>query len=130
MTQGEKRIVRLRNLVASLYDADLGQELVIRMILNPELDDLAVLTKAKWLFRNRLRDESHYVWMDDDEELGLLHNHDDTNRIHAGIELHRLISKYERVGKLVKIALGCYTLSGARKSIMRARNRQQEPESL
>ena len=129
MINAEKRIVRLRNLVASLYDADLGQELVIRMILNPELNDLAVLTKAKWLFRNRLRDESHYVLMDD-EELGLLHNRNDTNQIHAGIELHRLINKYERVGKLVKIALGCYTLSGARKSIMRARNRQQEPESL
>ena len=129
MTQGEKRIVRLRNLVASLYDVDLGQEMVTRMLSNPGLSDFEVLTKAKWLFRNRLRAEARYVLMDD-EELGLLYNRDDTNRIHAGIELHRLINKYERVGKLVRIALGCYTLSPGRKSIMRARNRQQEPESL
>ena len=129
MTDTERRIVRLRNLVASLYNADLGQEIAIRVILNPGLDDFAVLTKARWLFRNGLRDESHFVSMDD-EEIGLLHNHDDTNRIHAGIELHRLINKYERVGKLVKIALGCYTLSGGRKSIIRARNREQEPKSL
>ena len=129
MTNTDRRIVRLRNLVASLYNVDLGQEMVIRMILNPELTDLQVMTKAKWLFRNRVKSESRYVLMDD-EELGMLWNRDDTNRIHAGIELRRLMSKHERVAKLVKVMLGRSVLSRVRICVIRSINRDQEQESL
>ena len=129
MTRTEKRIVRLRNIVASLYNADLGQEIAIRMILNPDLTDLQVITKAKWLFRNQAKSESRYVLIDD-EQLGLLWNRNDTNRIHAGIELRRLMGKHERVAKLAKVVLGCYTLSRNRECVIRSINRDQERESL
>ena len=129
MTRTGKRIVRLRNIVASLYNADLGQEIAIRMILNPGLTDLQVITKAKWLFRNRVKSESRYILMDD-EELGKLWNRNDTNRIHAGIELRRLMSKHERVAKLVKVMLGRSVLSRVRICVIRSINRNQERESL
>ena len=130
MTNTEKRLVGLRDRVALQFDEDMAQEMVIRMILSPELTDLQVMTKAKWLFRNRTKSESRYVWMDDDERLGLLHNHDDTNRIHAGIELRRLMSKHERVAKLVKVMLGRGVLSRVRICVIRSINRDQERESL
>ena len=125
----EGRLVGLCNRVALQFGEDMAQEMVIRMILNPGLTDLQVITKAKWLFRNRVKSESRYVLMDD-EELGKLWNCNDTNRIHAGIELRRLMSKYERVEKLVKVVFGRWNLSPVRKSVIRARNREQERESL
>ena len=128
----ETKLVRLRDRVALQFGKDgedMAQEMVIRMILSPELTDLQVMTKAKWLFRNRVKSESRYVLMDD-EELGKLWSCNDTNRIHAGIELRRLMGKHERVAKLVKVMLGRSVLSRVRICVIRSINRDQEPESL
>ena len=129
MTNTEKRLVGLRNRVALQFGEDMAQEMVIRMILNPGLTDLQVTTKAKWLFRNHIKSESRYILMDD-EQLGALWNCNDTNRIHAGIELRRLMNKHERIAKLVKVVLGRCTLSRVRISTIRSINRDQERESL
>ena len=129
MTDTEKRLVGLRNRVALQFGEDMAQEMVIRMISNPGLTDLQVMTKAKWLFHNRIRSESRYVLMDD-EELGKLWNRDDTNRIHARIELLRLLRKYIRVAKLIRVELGIGSLSPTRRSVIRSINRDQERESL
>ena len=125
----EIRLVRLRDRVAPQFGEDMAQEMVIRMILNPGLTDLQVITKAKWLFRNRVKNESRYVLMDN-EQLGILWNCDDTNRIHAGIELRRLMNKHQRIAKLVKVMLGRGVLSRVRVCVIRSLNRDQEQESL
>ena len=124
----EIRLVGLRNRVALLYGEDLAQDMVIRMISKPELNDLQVLTKAKWLFRDILRRESWYVQIDQEEMDNLL-NYDDTERIHAGIELLRLYKKSQRIVTLIRVELGLLTLARSRMSEIRTINRNEEKES-
>ena len=125
----ETRLVGLRNRVALLYGEDLAQEMVIRMILSPELDDQQGLTKAKWLFRNTLKRESRYVQIGQEEMDNLL-NYDDTERVHAGIELLRLYKKSQRIVTLIRVELGLLTLARSRMSEIRTINRNEEQESL
>jgi len=125
----ETRLVGLRNHVALLYGEDLAQEMVIRMILRPELNDLQVLTKAKWLFRNTLKRESWYVQINQ-EEMDSLLNYNDIERVHAGIELLRLYKKSQRIVTLIRVELGLLTLARSRMSEIRAINRNEEQESL
>ena len=125
----ETRLVGLRDRVALLYGEDLAQEMVIRMILSPELDDLQVLTKAKWLFLDNLRKESRCVQVNQDQ-IDALWNFDDIDRIHARIELQRLYNKSKRIVKIIRVELGLLVLSSSRRSVIRAINRNEERESL
>ena len=125
----ETRIVGLRDHVALLYGEDLAQEMVIRMILRPKLDDLQVLTKAKWLFRDGLKRESHCVLVDG-EYLDTVLNYDDTDRIHARIELQRLYNKSKRIVKIIRVELGLLALSSSRRSAIRSINRNRERKVL
>ena len=125
----EIRLVRLRDRVALLYGEDLAQEMAIRLILAPELSDLQVLTKAKWLFRNILKRESWCVQIDQ-EEMDSLLNYEDTERIHAGIELLRLYKKSQRIVTLIRVELGLLTLARSRMSEIRTINRNEEQELL
>ncbi|KKN66125.1 hypothetical protein LCGC14_0474150 [marine sediment metagenome] len=125
----ETRLVGLRNRVALLYGEDLAQEMVIRMILSPELNDQQVLTKAKWLFLDNLRKEPWCVQVDQDE-MDALWNFDDTDRIHARIELQHLYNKSKRIVKIIRVELGLLALSSSRRSVIRAINRNEERESL
>ena len=125
----ETRLVGLRDRVALLYGEDLAQEMAIRIILRPELNDQQVLTKAKWLFQDNLRKESWFVPVDD----GQIETHwgyDDTERIHARIELQHLYNKSKRIVKIIRVELGLLTLSSSRRSVIRAINRNEERESL
>ena len=124
----ETRLVGLRNRVALLYGEDLAQEMVIRMILKPKLNDPQVLTKAKWLFRDTLKRESRFVQVNQEEMDNLL-NYDDTERIHAGIELLRLYKKSQRIVTLIRVELGLLTLARSRMSEIRTINRSEERES-
>ena len=125
----ETRLVGLRNRVALLYGEDLAQEMAIRMILSPELDDQQVLTKAKWLFLDDLRKESRCVQVDQDQ-MDALWNFDDVERVHARIELQRLYNKSKRIVKIIRVELGLLALSSSRRSVIRAINRNKERESL
>ncbi len=121
----ETRLVGLRDHVALLYGEDLAQDMVIRMILRPELDDLQILTKAKWLFRDGLRKESHCVLLDG-EHWDLVLHYDDTNRVHARIELQRLYKKSKRIVKIIRVELGLMALSSSRRSAIHIINRNEE----
>ena len=123
----EERLVGLRDRVALLYDEDLAQEMFIRMVLNPELTDSQVLTKAKWLSRDNIRRESRYVLITE-ETIDSVWNYDDTDRIHARIELQRLYKKSKRIVKLIRVELGLYVISRQRESFVRAVNRVEEGE--
>ena len=123
-----QRLVKLRDHVASLYGEDLAQDIVIRMILNPSLNDLQVLTKAKWLFRSELKRERWFVPIAD-EQIEFYLGFDDFDRVNAWIELRRLCKKSARVVKIVKVELGLYVVSRQRESFVRAVNRE-EGESL
>ncbi|KKL91705.1 hypothetical protein LCGC14_1891980 [marine sediment metagenome] len=136
MTQEfEVRLVELCNRVALHYGEDMGQEIAIRMILNPELDDPQLMQKAKWLSRNTAKRESRCIPVDFEfaeevMEIRVWAHYGFEERMFARIELRRLCEKSKRIVKLVKVELGLCTVSRQRESYVRAVNRNKERKLL